>query len=216
MPNVLTSLEIDLRWLGAIAGLGTLFYAIFRMLHAQSRPAGHHTGSAQQVLRTRYMIIATVIFLILAYVLWKPLPIQINWLLQLGISLLGVMIFFPGLGLYLWGLHTLGESFNASSGFGVRLQQAHQLVTTGPYAYLRHPMYMGVMLSAWGGLLLYRTWTMLLFAIIMFGLIIRARREEVALSQVFGRQYELYKRNIPGWFPRLDKLLPGLTNKRMH
>ena len=205
MPNLLTSLEIDLHWLGAIAGLGTLAYSLYHMLLAQSRPAGHHTGAARQVLRTRYLLIATLVFFVLGYILWKPLPLKLPWWLQLVISLLGALIFFSSLVLYVWGLRSLGESFNASSGLGVRLQQAHRLVTHGPYAYVRHPMYMAVILVGWGGLLLYRTWTMLFFAILMLGLIVRARREEQAMAQVFGAGWENYQQHVPGWFPGLRK-----------
>lgn len=190
-----------MRWLGAIAGIGTLFYAIFRMILAQAKPGDHYTGAAHKVLRTRYLLVASLLFLVLGVVLWKPLPIRMHWLLQLGVSVLGALLYFPSLGLYLWGLFTLGESFNASSGFGVRLQRAHQLITHGPFAYMRHPMYLGVILVGWGGLLLYRTWTMLIFAVIMLGLIVRARREEEALQEVFGRQYELYRKYVPAWFP---------------
>ncbi|OGO66171.1 MAG: hypothetical protein A2030_01925 [Chloroflexi bacterium RBG_19FT_COMBO_50_10] len=205
MPNLITSLEIDLHWLGAIAGLGTLAYSLYHMLLAQTRPAGHHTGAARQVLRARYLVIATLLFLVLGYILWKPLPIQLHWLVQLVISLLGAMIFFTSLVLYLWGLRTLGESFNASSGLGVRLQQAHRLVIHGPYAYVRHPMYLAVILAGWGGLLLYRTWTMLFFAILMLGLIVRARKEEQALAQVFGAGWEKYLHLVPGWIPRMHR-----------
>ncbi|OGN94282.1 MAG: hypothetical protein A2Y88_11495, partial [Chloroflexi bacterium RBG_13_48_10] len=164
MPNLLTSLEVDLYWLCGIAGLATLAYALYNMLLAQSRPAGHHTGSAHQVLRTRYLVIATLLFLFIGYILWRPLPLKLPWLLQLAVSILGAVIFLASLVLYLWGLRTLGENFNASSGFGVRLHQAHRLVTHGPYAYIRHPMYLAVIWVGWGGLLLYRTWAMLFLA----------------------------------------------------
>jgi protein-S-isoprenylcysteine O-methyltransferase Ste14 len=209
MPTLNDTLESNLRWLCALAGLATLAYSLYNMLVAQARPAGHHTGAAHQVLRTRYLLIATLLFLFLGFIFWRPLPLQVPWLLQLFISLVGAVIFISSLVLYIWGLRTLDENFNASSGFGVRLQQAHQLVTHGPYAYVRHPMYLAVILVGWGGLLLYRTWTMLLFAVLMLGLIFRARKEEQALAQVFGRQWEAYARQVPGWIPRLIRLITG-------
>ena len=162
------------------------------MLLAQGHPTGQRTGAAHKVLRTRYLIIATLLFIILGYVFWKPLPFQLPWLLGMVISILGAGIFFASLYVYIWGLRTLGINFNASSGFGVRLHQAHQLVTSGPYAYVRHPMYMAVILAGWGGLALYRTWTMLFFAVIMLGLLFRGRKEEEALAQAFGTQWEIY------------------------
>jgi protein-S-isoprenylcysteine O-methyltransferase Ste14 len=215
MPNLPTSLEIDLRWLCGIAGLVTLAYALYSMLSAQSRPTGHYTGAARVVLRTRYLVIATLLFLFFGYILWRPLPIQLPLLLQLFVSILGAVIFITSLVLYLWGLRTLGENFNASSGFGVRLHQAHRLVTHGPYAFIRHPMYLGVILAGWSGLLLYRTWTMLCFAVIMLGLTYRARREDQALKESFGRQWETYQRNVPAWFPRIGTLL-RTSRKKPH
>ena len=202
MPPLLHSLEIILHWLGAFAGLGTLAYSLYRMFLAQSRPAAYQTGGARQVLRAPYLLIATLLFVILGYLLWNPLPIVLTLTLQLIFTLLGAGIFLGSLALYLWGLRTLGKNFNASSGFGVRLQQSHQLVTSGPYAYIRHPMYVGVILAGWGGLLLYRTWTMLFFAVIMFGLIYRAHKEDQALSSFFSPEWEQYKQNVPAWIPR--------------
>jgi len=207
MPNLTTSLEIDLRWLAAIAGLGTLAFAIYNMVLAQSRPSGYQSGAARKLLRTRYLLAATLVFIFVGIILWKPLPIRLPLGLQLLVSIMGVAIYFTGLALYLWGLRTLGENFNASSGFGVRLNQAHKLVTSGPYAYIRHPMYLAVILVGWGGLLLFRTWSMLIFAVIMLGLIVRARKEEAALARVFGRQWDVYRRHVPGWIPSLDRLL---------
>jgi protein-S-isoprenylcysteine O-methyltransferase Ste14 len=215
MPNLLTSLEIDLRWLGALAGLGTLGYAIYRMLLAQRRPTGLHTGAAREVLRTRYLAIATVLFLFFGFLFWRPIPIQFRQGVQLLISIVGAGIYFAGLGLYLWGMRSLGENFNASSGFGVRLHQAHQLVTYGPYVFIRHPMYVGVILAFWGGLMLYRTWTMLICAIIMLGLIVRGLKEEKALAQVFGETWQNYARQVPPWFPHI-KGLQRETNQKRH
>ena len=201
MPNLMDTLELDFRWLGAIAGLGTLGFAIWNMLIAQRRPTGHQTGVAHKVLRSRYLVVATLLFIILGWVLWKPIPIELPLLLRLLCLVLGSVILFSSLGVYIWGLRTLGESFNASTGFGVRLHQAHQLITTGPYVYVRHPMYAAVILAGWGGLLLFRTWMMLFFAVTMFGLLYRARGEEKALVQVFGGDWEDYKRRVPGWIP---------------
>ena len=206
MPSLIDTIESILRWLGAIAGLGTLAYAIYNMLRAQLRPTGQETGAAHKVLRSRYLAIATLLFVLLAYILWRPLPIQLSWLARLTLSLLGAGILFLSLGLYMWGLNTLGMNFNASSGFGVRLQQAHQLIRRGPYAYIRHPMYLAVISAFWGGWLLYRNWTMLIYAIIMLGLIYRARTEEEALSQAFGEEWEAYQRQVPGWMPRFDQM----------
>lgn len=210
MRNILIApyenIMLGLKWLGAIMGLGTLAYAIINMLLAQRRPTGQQTGAAQHVLRTPYLIGATFLFILAGVVFWKPLPINLPDVGELSITVLGGIIMLPSLGLYIWGMRTLGMNFNASSGFGVRLVEGHVLITHGPYAYLRHPMYLAVILIGWGGLLLYRTWTMLTFAVMMFGLLYRGHMEEEALRRAFGVEWEAYENNVPEWIPRLNRL----------
>ncbi len=203
MPAQIETIIIVLEWLGAITGLATLAYANYNILLAQSRRAGLTTGSARQVLRSRYLIFATIIFIFLGTIFWKPLPIQLPWMLRLVTLVVGAVVFLPSLALYIWGLRTLGKNFNASSGFGVRLHQDHELITLGPYATIRHPMYLAVILAMWGALLMYLTWTMLVLAVMMLGLIYRAHKEDQALTQEFGEEWLAYKDRIPGWFPRL-------------
>ena len=206
MSILIDRFETVLQWLGAITGLGTLAYAIYNMLQAQKRPTGQISGAANKVLRTPYLIIATVLFLGLGIGLWKPLPIQLVWPVRLLFMLVGACVLLSSLLLYLWGLRTLGSNFNASSGFGVRLQLAHQLGTEGPYAHIRHPMYLAVILACLGGLLLYRTWTMLLYSIIMLGLIYRGYKEEEALTKAFNGAWQDYKQCVPGWIPSIKNL----------
>ena len=95
--------------------------------------------------------------------------------------------------------------FGPSSGFGVALHAGHRLIDAGPYALVRHPMYLAVMLAAWGSLMLYRTWATLAFAIMMLGVIVRARREERVLSNEFGEAWREYAARVPRWFPLLRR-----------
>jgi protein-S-isoprenylcysteine O-methyltransferase Ste14 len=207
MPAIIDGIEVVILWLGAASGLCVLAYAIYNMLKSLKAPSGIQTGVASKVLRTPYLVIATLLFIVLGVVLWKPLPIQVSWQMRLLLVIVGGGIFFSSLFLYLWGMRTLGANFNAASGFGVRLHQAHQLITSGPYAYIRHPMYLAVILAGWGGLLLYRSWTMLVSAVIMLGLFYRAAKEEDALAQAFGGEWQDYKRRVPGWIPHSGTLL---------
>lgn len=210
MDAALQTIELYLQRLGGAASLATLAYSITNMLAAQKRPSGQHTGAAEKVLRTPYLVTATLVFIALGILLWKPLPIWVAAGLQFSLSIAGVLILLISLAVYIWGLRTLGKNFNASSGFGVRLMQTHQLVTAGPFRYLRHPMYVAVILAGWGGLLLYHTWSTLVFAVMMLGLIYRGQTEEKALAQAFGAEWEAYKRKVPGWIPQLK---PGVDDK---
>ena len=55
----------------------------------------------------------------------------------------------------LWGRIALGKNYFVSTGFGVQLFADHQLVMKGPFAIVRHPMYVGLILASFGALLIY-------------------------------------------------------------
>jgi protein-S-isoprenylcysteine O-methyltransferase Ste14 len=66
-------------------------------------------------------------------------------------------------------------------------------------------MYLAVIVAGVGGLMIYRTWAMAVFAVTMFGLVRRALREEHALTAEFGPEWEAYCRRVPGWLPRIGR-----------
>ena len=197
------AIELWIAGFGAFAGLATLAYAILGMFKSLRQPSGREEPGARYALRAPLLLVATILFIGVSALLWRPLPIQPQSWLRLLLLSVAAPLFFGGLALYLWGMRTLGPMFGPSSGFGVRLHAKHRLVATGPYAYVRHPMYLGVISTAIGSLLLYRTWASLGFAIIMFGLAVRARREEGVLAQEFGAEWEAYASHVPAWVPRI-------------
>ncbi len=202
---LLDTIEQWLRSLGAIAGLATLAVALVSMYKSLRRPAGREERGARFALRIPILLLATILFVGVGVLLWRPLPLEVPFWLRVILLLVGGLLFFGGLVLYLWGLRSLGQMFAPSSGFGVRLDATRRLVTIGPYAHIRHPMYLAVIATAIGSLLLYRTLAALCFAVMMFGLVVRARREEQVLAEEFGPEWKDYASRVPAWFPRLWK-----------
>ena len=209
MEGVLQTIEAALRWLGAVTGLGTLSLALLAMARSLRRPRGRVEGGARGILRLPVLAPATIAFLAAGVWLWRPLPVRLSEWAQLVAAVLGGLLLVGGCALYLWGLRALGVMFGPSSGFGVALHAGHRLIDAGPYAHVRHPMYLAVMLAAWGSLMLYRTWATLAFAIMMLGLIVRARREERVLSDEFGEAWREYAARVPRWFPLLRRRPPA-------
>ena len=199
----LDTAEQWIRILGAIPGLASLAYAILAMFRSLRRPIGREEGGARIALRAPVLIVATLLFLLAGALTWRPLPIEPPPWIRALLLAVGALSMLDGLALYLWGMRALGQMFGPSSGFGIRLHAQHHLVTAGPYAFLRHPMYLGVISAAVGSLLLYRTWATLAFAIMMFGTVVRARREERVLAEEFGAEWEAYAHNVRPWLPRL-------------
>jgi protein-S-isoprenylcysteine O-methyltransferase Ste14 len=116
----------------------------------------------------------------------------------------GALLYFPGMAFVIWARFTLGRYYFVSTGFGAQLFADHQLVTNGPFAIVRHPMYVGLFLASIGALLLYFTWTTLFFAFFAPLLMFRARREEQVLSAEFGDQWAMYCQRVPMLVPHLS------------
>lgn len=118
---------------------------------------------------------------------------------------LGSLVYFPGMASALWARLVLGENYFVSTGLGAQLFAGHRLVTSGPFAIVRHPMYAGIILASFGSLLIYFTWTTLLFACFGPMLYLRAYLEEAALAAAFGEQWQAYCKLVPAFVPRLRR-----------
>ncbi len=140
------------------------------------------------------MVVALAICVPFFYYLWIPLLAISSPMADL-FKILGVVLYGIGLGLILWARRTLGRNWGISTSTQVKLRDEHQLVESGPYARLRHPMYSGWWLSMLGLDLIYPVWAvflMLVFSVISFAG--RARREEKALAERFGQAWTDYTR----------------------
>lgn len=175
------------------------------MFRGLASPIGREIGLARQLINRRFLILATVGYVGVCFLLWRPLPLALPMPARFASLGLGALLYFPGLALYLWGMRSLGRAFMVSSVFGVRLLDGQSLITHGPYAFSRHPMYLGLIAAGLGGLLIFQTWATVFFFLSMLSLILRARREEQALAQTFGQEWEAYARRVPGWFPRIQR-----------
>jgi len=83
-------------------------------------------------------------------------------------------------------------------------QRGHQLAKTGPYAYVRHPQYVGFISIMFGFLLQWPTLiTLIMFPILVYMYAQLARREEREVIAEFGDEYIRYASGTPAFFPRL-------------
>jgi protein-S-isoprenylcysteine O-methyltransferase Ste14 len=200
------TLATILQWMGgllAYAVLGIILYGIWRGTH---RPAGLTTGLNGSWLRSPWFyIISSALFFGISYAGWIPLPWTVSSSTRVWMLVFGALLYFPGILLVLWARLTLGKNYFVSTGFGAQLFKDHQLVTSGPFAIIRHPMYAGLILAALGSLLLYLTWTTMLFAFFAPFIIIRAYREEGALAMEFGEEWKEYCKLVPPLFPRINR-----------
>ena len=125
--------------------------------------------------------------LIIAFSAVTHLPQYRILALQPGLSWLGIGMIWAGMAFRLWAVLTLGAFFRTS----VVVQDGHQLVTAGPYRWLRHPAYTGVIMTMTGlGLALGNGVALLAMAILpTLAIAFRVAVEERALGEKFGGAY---------------------------
>jgi protein-S-isoprenylcysteine O-methyltransferase Ste14 len=107
-------------------------------------------------------------------------------------------IVLAGLAVMLWARVILGRNWSAD----VALKEGHELVTSGPYRWVRHPIYSGLLLMAlgwavWRGR--YSGFWGLAVLLLLFW--IKARAEEQLMIQHFGDAYRSYKARVKALIP---------------
>ncbi|ABM39792.1 methyltransferase family protein [Polaromonas naphthalenivorans] len=108
-------------------------------------------------------------------------------------------------------LFLLGGFILLSSAWNVlyHAQRQHTLATTGPYAVIRHPQYVGFVLILLGFLLQWPTLlTLVMFPVllVMYGRL--ALTEEAEMRAQFGEAFERYAQRTPRFIPRMGKAEP--------
>ena len=85
-------------------------------------------------------------------------------------------------------------------------QRRHEIARSGPYAYVRHPQYVGFVSIMFGFLLQWPTLvTLTMFPILVYMYARLARREEREVAAEFGEEYARYASETPAFFPRLGR-----------
>ncbi len=113
----------------------------------------------------------------------------------------GLALMWAGLAVRIWSVVTLGASFRTT----VEIDADQSLVEAGPYRFVRHPSYTGVLLIALGYGLTLDNWLALA---VLLGLAVattlrRIAVEEAAMAEIMGNPYEAYRQHT-------KRLLPGL------
>ena len=111
----------------------------------------------------------------------------------------GVGLFAAGGALRIWPVFILGYRFSGL----VAIQSGHTLVTSGVYGVIRHPSYLGLLVSSFGWALAFRSGVGILLTVVLVPtLLARIHAEERLLRAHFGDEYNAYcahtSRLIPG------------------
>jgi protein-S-isoprenylcysteine O-methyltransferase Ste14 len=115
------------------------------------------------------------------------------------LATVGVVMTWWGIALAIWARYHLGEYWSAR----ITIKEDHQLIRTGPYRRLRHPIYSGLIMAAVGSALLFDLWRCVVgLCLVVAGYAIKARKEEAMLGEQFGEAFREHRKHTGFLFPR--------------
>jgi protein-S-isoprenylcysteine O-methyltransferase Ste14 len=111
---------------------------------------------------------------------------------------IGAVLTAGGLLFAVWTRHHLGKNWSGV----VTVKEDHELITTGPYVIVRHPIYTGLLLAFLGSAIAIGEWRgVLAVVIVLWSLLRKLRFEERWMREQFGERYEAYSRRVPALVP---------------
>jgi protein-S-isoprenylcysteine O-methyltransferase len=186
--------------------LGLIFFAS-EVLLTVTRRSRSKTGTKQDksTLGMIWVVIGLSIlagiFVVRSAFLWD----KGIWMFELPagqtVTIMAVVLFAAGLILRWWAIVTLGRFFTVD----VTTEKDHELVERGPFQWVRHPSYTGVLLAFVGWALTLRNWAAMAVVLvpIFVAFIRRMNVEEEALRGALGERYVEYTK-------RTKRLVPGI------
>ena len=124
-------------------------------------------------------------------VLSAPFP---DWFRWMGAAL-GVVC----LAIYAWSRTALGKEWSSN----LLMREKHQLVTTGPYAWIRHPIYLALMGFLISIALITANWFLIVLIVVsIVDLALRIPKEEQMMIEEFGDEYKAYMQRTGRLFPK--------------
>jgi protein-S-isoprenylcysteine O-methyltransferase Ste14 len=113
---------------------------------------------------------------------------------------LAVLITAAGVAIAFWARFHLGSNWSGV----VTLKEGHELIRTGPYRTIRHPIYTGILIAFLGNaVLIGQVRGLIGLAIIWASFYIKARREESFLAQEFGPNFNEHTQHTGMFLPKL-------------
>jgi protein-S-isoprenylcysteine O-methyltransferase Ste14 len=158
------------------------FFLAFGSKKNTSLNVGHFTG-----LRIIIFVLAVGLLRFMG-VQYSPFRNQIATNSEL-IPILGFIMFLLGLLLAIWARFYLGKNW----GMPMSQKLNPELVTAGPYHYIRHPIYTGILLAMLGSAIAISLYLLTIFIIIGVYFIYSALSEERLMAQQFPKTYPAYK-----------------------
>lgn len=134
---------------------------------------------------------ALILVLQILAAIYTPIPqTPFTWLIVLA----GVSMYLAGAILAIWAKTTMSRSWGVP---GVHEKKQDKLVTEGPFAFSRNPIYVGFLMLYFGYAIAIQSWLIILRIPLAIYFYKSSVREEKNLEKIFGKEYVAYKKRVP-------------------
>ena len=116
----------------------------------------------------------------------------------IGYTIAGLLLTLAGIAFAVWARVHLGKNWSGMP----TIRQDHTITRTGPYRFVRHPIYSGILLGLLGtaiGIGYFIVFCCVLLILILF--VIKFRMEEKFLEEEFGEEYTRYMKEVKALIP---------------
>ncbi len=120
-----------------------------------------------------------------------------DYRLPAGVQALGAVLCVAGIAFAIWARWHLGRNWSATPS----IKEGHELVASGPYRFVRHPIYTGIILALLGSALTNSVIWVAFFIIFTINFIARIPIEERYMLQLFPGEYPEYKKRTKALIP---------------
>jgi protein-S-isoprenylcysteine O-methyltransferase Ste14 len=119
--------------------------------------------------------------------------------INLVITSFGIFLYINAFLLRSWAFRTLGEYYSPH----IEIRKEQPLIIKGPYRFIRHPIYLGVMLELLSFTIISNSYYALVLAVFLYLpiLLIRMYQEEISMMKEFGSAYLQYKKEVNAILP---------------
>jgi protein-S-isoprenylcysteine O-methyltransferase Ste14 len=178
-----------------IVGLCWLAFLLVWFVFAMRSKDSGRGGNSPRSIGVRVLI---AVFFVLGVRFANRIPAFLLWRLNEDFALAGAALCIAGVAFAIWARATIGRNW----GMPMTLHDAPELVTSGPYRYVRHPIYAAMSAMVIGTALVFPPaviWTIGTMTYMLFS----ARREEQDMERRFPDTYPEYKRRSKMFMPFL-------------
>jgi protein-S-isoprenylcysteine O-methyltransferase Ste14 len=173
-----------------------VFVTVWLLAAVSTKRAIYRESQAQ---RLRYWVLFVIACFLLIYGCGLPYPLNVDFVPRATpIAYSAALFCIAGLAFALWARATLGGNWSGV----VTLKEGHELVQRGPYRFVRHPIYTGVLIMSFATALVQSRLAGFVGVLLMFASFwIKLDIEERLMLQQFPQRYAAYRQRVKRIIP---------------